>query len=33
VTSVSGGAISTTFTYDPVGNQTSGLGRTIAWTS
>ncbi|WP_142249226.1 RHS repeat domain-containing protein [Bradyrhizobium sp. UNPF46] len=33
VTSISAGLISTTFTYDLNGNQTSGLGRTIAWTS
>ena len=33
VTSISSGLISTTFTYDLNGNQTSGLGRTIAWTS
>jgi RHS repeat-associated protein len=33
VTSVSGGAISSTFTYDANGNQTSGLGRTISYTS
>src|SRR5207253_1175978 len=33
VMSVSGGAISTTFTYDPNGNQTSGLGRSIVYTS
>ncbi|HYB81050.1 MAG TPA: RHS repeat-associated core domain-containing protein, partial [Mycobacterium sp.] len=33
VTSISGGTISTTFTYDANGNQTSGLGRSIAWTS
>lgn len=33
VMSVSGGTISATFTYDPDGNQTSGLGRTIAYTS
>jgi RHS repeat-associated protein len=33
VTSISAGSISTTFTYDLNGNQTSGLGRTIAWTS
>jgi RHS repeat-associated protein len=31
--SVSGGTISATFTYDPNGNQTSGLNRTIAYTS
>ena len=28
VTSISGSTISTTFTYDPNGNQTAGLGRT-----
>ncbi|MBH5403175.1 RHS repeat protein, partial [Bradyrhizobium sp. CNPSo 4010] len=33
VTSIGAGLISTTFTYDLNGNQTSGLGRTIAWTS
>src|ERR1700676_5039300 len=33
VTAVSGGAISTTFSYDPNGNQTSGLGRSISYTS
>jgi RHS repeat-associated protein len=33
VMSVSGSTISTTFSYDPNGNQTAGLGRTIAWTS
>ena len=33
VTAVSGGSISTTFAYDPNGNQTSGLGRTISYTS
>jgi RHS repeat-associated protein len=33
VTAISGSTLSTTFTYDPVGNQTSGLGRTITWTS
>jgi RHS repeat-associated protein len=33
VMSVSGGAISTTFSYDPNGNQTSGLGRSIAYSS
>jgi hypothetical protein len=27
------GTISTTFTYDPNGNQTSGLGRSISYTS
>ena len=31
--SVSGGAISTSFTYDANGNQTSGLGRSIVFTS
>jgi len=30
VTSISGGAVSTTFAYDPNGNQTSGLGRSIS---
>ena len=30
---VSGGTISTTFTYDPNGNQTSGNGHTATWTS
>jgi len=29
----SGGTISTSFTYDPNGNQTSGLGRSISYTS
>jgi RHS repeat-associated protein len=33
VMSVSGGTISATFTYDADGNQTSGLGRNIVWTS
>jgi len=33
VTSISGGTISTTFTYDANGNQTAGLGRTITYTS
>ncbi|WP_315754389.1 MULTISPECIES: RHS repeat-associated core domain-containing protein [unclassified Bradyrhizobium] len=33
VTSVSGGSISATFTYDANGNQTSGLGRSIVYTS
>jgi len=33
VTSITSGLISTTFTYDQNGNQTSGLNRTIAWTS
>jgi RHS repeat-associated protein len=33
VMSVSGGAISATFTYDANGNQTSGLGRSIVYTS
>jgi RHS repeat-associated protein len=33
VTSVSGGSFSTTFAYDPNGNQTSGLGRTISYSS
>jgi hypothetical protein len=33
VTSISGGAVSTSFAYDPNGNQTTGLGRSIAYTS
>jgi RHS repeat-associated protein len=33
VTSISGGVISTTFTYDPNGNQLSGNGRATTWTS
>jgi RHS repeat-associated protein len=33
VTSISGGSISTTFTYDADGNQTSGLGRSLVYTS
>jgi RHS repeat-associated protein len=33
VMSVSGGTISTTFTYDPNGNQLTGNGRTATWTS
>jgi RHS repeat-associated protein len=33
VMGLSGGAISTTFTYDANGNQTSGLGRSIAYSS
>jgi RHS repeat-associated protein len=33
VTGVNGLTISTTFTYDPNGNQISGLGRTTVWTS
>jgi hypothetical protein len=33
VTSTSGGSISTTFAYDPNGNQTAGLGRSIIYTS
>jgi RHS repeat-associated protein len=33
VTGVSGGAITTSFTYDGNGNQTSGNGRTVTWTS
>jgi hypothetical protein len=33
VSSISGGAISTTFTYDLNGNQTGGLGRSISYTS
>jgi hypothetical protein len=31
--SVGGGVISTTFTYDPNGNQLTGNGRTTTWTS
>jgi RHS repeat-associated protein len=33
VTSLSGGTISTTFTYDANGNQTAGLGRSITYSS
>src|SRR5262249_42587687 len=33
VTSISGGNINTTFSYDPNGNQTQGLGRSITYTS
>jgi RHS repeat-associated protein len=33
VTSISGSTLSTTFTYDPNGNQLTGLGRNISWTS
>jgi RHS repeat-associated protein len=33
VTSISGATIATTFSYDANGNQTSGLGRTLTWTS
>ena len=33
MTSITAGLISTTFTYDANGNQTSGLGRDIAYTS
>jgi RHS repeat-associated protein len=33
VMSTSGGAVTTSFTYDPNGNQTSGLGRSISYTS
>jgi uncharacterized protein RhaS with RHS repeats len=33
VTSISGGSISTTFTYGADGNQTSGLGRSLVYTS
>jgi YD repeat-containing protein len=33
VTGISGGAFNTTFTYDGNGNQTAGLGRSIAYTS
>jgi RHS repeat-associated protein len=33
VMSISGSTLSTTFSYDPIGNQTAGLGRSITWTS
>jgi hypothetical protein len=33
VTSISGSTINTTFAYDQNGNQTSGLGRTISYTT
>jgi RHS repeat-associated protein len=33
VTSIAGGTITTSFSYDANGNQTSGLGRTTTWTS
>jgi len=33
VMNVSGGSISSTFAYDANGNQTSGLGRSIVYTS
>jgi RHS repeat-associated protein len=33
VTSISGGVINTTFSYDPNGNQTAGLGRSISYAS
>src|SRR5437016_3616002 len=33
VSSIANGAINTTFSYDANGNQTAGLGRTIAYTS
>jgi RHS repeat-associated protein len=33
VTSITAGNINTTFTYDPNGNQTAGLGRSISYTS
>jgi RHS repeat-associated protein len=33
VTSISGGAVSASFAYDPNGNQTTGLGRSISYTS
>jgi RHS repeat-associated protein len=33
VTSIAGSTINTTFTYDPNGNETSGLGRTITYAS
>jgi len=33
VSSISGGVISTTFTYDPNGNELTGNGRATTWTS
>jgi RHS repeat-associated protein len=33
VTSIAGSAINTTFTYDPNGNETSGLGRSMTYAS
>ncbi|MES5484931.1 hypothetical protein QMZ05_19410 [Bradyrhizobium sp. INPA03-11B] len=33
MTSISGGTISTTFSYDANGNQIAGFGRSISWTS
>jgi RHS repeat-associated protein len=33
VTNISGGTINTSFTYDSNGNQTSGLGRSVSYTS
>ena len=33
VMSISGGTLSISFTYDPNGNQTSGVGRSISYTS
>lgn len=33
VMSISGSTINTTFSYDPNGNQTAGLGRTVTYTS
>jgi hypothetical protein len=33
VTNISGGTISTSFASDPNGNQTTGLGRSITYTS
>jgi YD repeat-containing protein len=33
VTSIAGSAFNTTFTYDPNGNETSGLGRSITYAS
>jgi RHS repeat-associated protein len=33
VTSIDGGIVQSTFTYDPNGNQTSGLGRTVIYNS
>jgi RHS repeat-associated protein len=33
VMSISGSTLSTTYSYDPNGNQTAGLGRNVTWTS
>jgi hypothetical protein len=33
VTGISGLTVSTTFTYDPSGNELTGNGRATAWTS